>query len=196
MKQRILVIVVVCLVILATLPAVLSYRVNQTLNLYQPAVTYLYSFGRFGWADCEGNLRSWIRYDVYYILEIMTETLREFEDRSHFEKLLNDKAYLQRHEAKYEGMLNAFTSKQATYEADTPPYFCHDKVYEIHQAMNRMGNRNMFFYAALLEQDREKATSRLKGIEDVISVILGQMVEDPQLKPLYEDALTQILGNQ
>lgn len=124
----------------------------------------------------------------------MFGTLKEFEDRAHLERLLSDKNYLQTHESKYKDMVSTYMSKQLSYEDDVPPYFCHAKVYEIHQAMNRMGNRNIFFYSALLEQDHEKTTSRLKGIEDVISVIVGEMVTDTQLKPMYDDAIAQILN--
>jgi hypothetical protein len=41
----------------------------------------------------------------------------------------------------------------------------------------------------LYEHDVDKTKSRLKGLEDVMEVILGTMLEDPIMKPLVEEVI-------
>jgi hypothetical protein len=181
MKTRILSLLVAIVLILGAIPAWMSYRVDQSLNHYIPAAKHVYLFES---NDCEANLTSWIAFDIQYILEIMQSTQKEFSDTAHLDRLLTDKAYLVENQPRLEELIAQFMQFQDQYTADTPPYFCNTNVAEIHDAVVRMGDRNIFVYVAIIAQDNDKAKSRLQGLDDVMAVILGAMAEDPQLKPI------------
>lgn len=189
MKSRIIAAVTVLILVLGAIPAWMSYQIDQTVDHYVPAAKHVYLFAS---NDCDGNLESWTRFNLRYILTIMQTTQQEFKDTAHLDRLLSDKTYLAEHQNRFEDLIIQFWQTQEQYTADSPPYFCNANVAEIHDAVIRMNDRHVFFYVAVIAQDNEKAKSRLKGLDDVINVIFGAMEGDAQLKPIIYRVMDEL----
>ena len=185
MKTRIVLSVGTLVLAMLLAPAVLSYRVTGNMAAYSTAIKHYYLFG---YTDCESNLRSWVRMNIQYVANVM-QTTELFADRDKLNRLLEDDEYLQSERDTYDQMVGFHANDYEKYDQDIPPYFCSEKVVETHNAVLRMGGRVIGFYASLFEHDVDKTKSRLKGLEDVMEVILGTMLEDPIMKPLVEEVI-------
>jgi len=167
----------------------MSFDIDQSLNHYVPAAKHVYLFES---NTCDDRLLYWIASDVQYILDTRFTTTNRFTDAVHFEKLFSDDDYFESHRSEYEEYLGLFLNARDEYAQVPPPYFCNPNVPRIHEAMLRMNDRHLGFYLALHTKDKEKAASRVKGLDDVILVILEDMSADPQMKPMLKQVTDSI----